>query len=118
MTNNGKLSTRAQVWLWTAQRASAVVLAVCVLVHLATIIYAVRHGLTATEILGRTRGSLAWAAFYTVFVLAIAVHAPIGLRNFLAESFNWRGRGLEFLVMAAALALATWGFRAVIAVIL
>ena len=53
---------RAQVLLWAAQRISAVVLAVCVLVHLATAIYAIRSGLSAAEILSRTRGSVGWAA--------------------------------------------------------
>ena len=41
------MSVRAQVLLWTAQRISAAVLAVCVVVHLAIIIYAVRTGLSA-----------------------------------------------------------------------
>ena len=54
------MSPRTQVRLWAAQRVSAVVLALCVLVHLATLVYAVRGGLSAAEILGRTRGSLAW----------------------------------------------------------
>jgi succinate dehydrogenase subunit C len=107
---------RAQVLLWTAQRVSALVLAACVLVHLATIIYAVRNGLSAAEILGRTRGNAAWAAFYSLFVLAAAVHAPIGLRNVLSETFDWRGHGLDVTVMAVALALAAWGLRAVYAV--
>ena len=102
--------------LWTAQRISAAVLAVCVIVHLVTVIYAVRNGLSAAEILGRTRGSLGWAAFYALFVLAVTVHAPIGLRNFLSETFNWRGSGLNIAVMAIALTLAMWGFRAVYAV--
>jgi fumarate reductase subunit C len=102
--------------LWTAQRASAAVLALCVVVHLVTIIYAVNGGLSAAEILGRTRDSMAWAAFYCVFVLAVTVHAPIGLRNFLSETFAWRGRGLDAFVMAVALTLAMWGFRAVYAV--
>lgn len=110
------MSVRTQVLLWAAQRASAAVLAVCVVVHLVTIIYAVRNGLSAVEILGRTRGNLAWAAFYTLFVAAVAVHAPIGLRGFLAETFNWRGGGLDLAVMVFALALAMWGFRAVYAV--
>ena len=110
------LNVRTQVLLWTAQRSSAAVLAVCVVVHLVTIIYAVRNGLSAAEILGRTRGSYAWAGFYAIFVAAVAVHAPIGLRSVLAETFNWRGRGLDALVMAIALALALWGFRAVCAV--
>lgn len=110
------MNVRAQVLLWTAQRASAAVLAVCVLVHLVTVIYAVRNGLTAAEILGRTRGSAAWGVFYAVFVAAAAVHAPIGLRTVLSETFNWRGRGLDMAVIAAALALGIWGLRAVYAV--
>ena len=110
------MNVRTQVLLWTAQRASAAILAVCVLVHLVTIIYAVRGGLSAAEILGRTRGSAGWAAFYTVFVLAVAVHAPVGLRNVLAESFNWRGRSLEVTVLALAILIAFAGLRAVYAV--
>ena len=110
------MSARTQVLLWTAQRASAAVLAICVVVHLATIIYAVQNGLSAAEILGRTRGSVAWAAFYSLFVAAVAVHAPIGLRSFLSETFGWRGGGLNVFVMVVALTLAMWGFRAVYAV--
>jgi succinate dehydrogenase subunit C len=116
VTGTGNLSIRAQVLLWAAQRMSAAVLAVCVLIHLATVIYAVRNGLSAAEILGRTRGNAGWAVFYTLFVLAIAVHAPIGLRNVLSETFNWRGRSLEMTVLVIGFALAIWGFRAVYAV--
>src|SRR5687767_9187627 len=71
------MNARSQVLLWTAQRASAAVLALCVVVHLITIIYAVRSGLSAAEILGRTRGSYGWLGFYLVFVAAVSVHAPI-----------------------------------------
>jgi fumarate reductase subunit C len=110
------MNLRTQVLLWGAQRASAAVLALCVLVHLATIIYAVRNGLTAAEILGRTSGSVAWTLFYTVFVVAVAVHAPIGLRNVLAETFRWRGRGLDLAMLILALTLALWGWRAVYAI--
>jgi len=110
------VNTRTQVLLWTAQRISAAVLVVCVVVHLAIIIYAVRNGLSAAEILGRTRGSYAWAGFYAIFVVAVVVHAPIGLRGVLAETFNWRGRSLDIAVMATALSLAMWGFRAIYAV--
>ena len=111
------MNRRSQVLLWGAQRASAAVLALCVLVHLATIIYAVRGGLTAAEILQRTSGSAAWAAFYALFVAAVAVHAPIGLRNVLAETFGWRGRGCDVLVLAVGVVLAFWGARAVYAVV-
>ena len=110
------MSVRTQVLLWTAQRVSAMVLAVCVLVHLVTVIYAVRNGLSAAEILGRTRGNVAWAGFYVVFVLAVAVHAPIGLRNVLAEHLSWRGGSLDVAVAAAALATIALGLRAVYAV--
>lgn len=96
---------------------SAAVLAFCVLVHLVTIIYAVRNGLTAAEILGRTHGSIGWAAFYVVFVIAIAIHAPIGLRNVLAETFDWRGRSLTHTVHLIALVLLAAGLRAVYAVV-
>src|SRR5262249_32918893 len=106
--SDGSLALRTQVLLWTAQRISAAVLAVCVLVHLVTIIYAVRHGLSASEILSRTRGNAGWAAFYAVFVIAVAVHAPIGLRSVLAETFNWRGRSLEIAVLALGIALTLW----------
>ena len=110
------MNTRNQVILWGAQRVSAMLLAVCVVVHLITIIYAVRNGLSATEILGRTRGSVAWGGFYALFVAAVAVHAPIGVRNILAE-FGWRGRGVDVLMFVLALTLLMWGLRAVLAVV-
>jgi len=107
---------RGETWLWIAQRASAAVLAVCVVVHLGTVIYAVRGGLTAAEILGRTRGSLGWLAFYALFVLAAAVHAPIGLRSVLAEWLGWRGPSRDAALLAFAVLLAALGMRAVLAV--
>ncbi|MGH8707125.1 MAG: succinate dehydrogenase [Burkholderiales bacterium] len=107
------MSGRAEALLWVAQRASAAVLAVCVLVHLATIVYAVQGGLTGVEILARTRGSLGWAGFYTVFVLAVAVHAPIGLRAVLVEWLGWRGRARDFLLVAFSVVLAGMGLQAV-----
>lgn len=105
-----------QALLWVAQRASAAVLAVCVTVHLATIVYAVQGGLTGAEILSRTRGSSAWLAFYTVFVLAAAVHAPIGLRAVLLEWFRWKSRTRDGFVIAFAVLLCWMGMRAVLAV--
>ena len=110
------MNVRSQTLLWMAQRASAVVLALCVIVHLITIVYAVRNGLSAAEILGRTRGNYAWFGFYAVFVAAIAVHAPIGLRNILSEMLGWRGAALNFLVLALGIALAVSGWRATLAV--
>jgi fumarate reductase subunit C len=107
---------RTESLLWIAQRSSAVVLAVCVLVHLGTIIYAVQGGLTAAEILGRTRGNAGWLAFYSVFVLAAAVHAPIGLRTVLIEWLRWRGRSRDLVLVLVAAALAWMGMGAVLSV--
>jgi fumarate reductase subunit C len=110
------VSFRTETHLWIAQRASAAVLAICVVVHLATMIYAVQGGLSAAEILGRTRGNAGWLAFYSVFVLAVTVHGPIGLRAVLSEWLGWRGRIRDtFLVVLAAL-LAALGMRAVFGV--
>ena len=110
------MSVRGQVLLWTAQRVSAMVLALCVVAHLATIIYAVRHGLSAAEILGRTHGNYAWLAFYATFVAAVAIHAPIGLRTILAESFGWRGVVADLALLVLGVVLALWGWRAAFAV--
>jgi fumarate reductase subunit C len=110
------VSLRGETRLWIAQRASAAVLALCVLVHLATIIYAVRGGLTGAEILGRTRGNAAWFAFYSMFVLAATVHAPIGLRAVLGEWLGWRGGSRDVVLVAFAMLLAWMGMRAVLGV--
>src|SRR5688500_2661611 len=104
---------RREALLWLAQRASASVLAVCVVVHLATMIIAVRGGLTAAEILGRTRGSAGWMIFYTVFVIAAAIHAPIGVRTVLAEWSGGHRRGVDVAAMAFSLLLLSTGLRAV-----
>ncbi len=111
------MSRRFEVRLWVAQRATAVVLAACVVVHLAVIIYAVRGGLTAAEILGRTRGSVAWGVFYAVFVLAAATHGAIGLRTVAAEWLGFRGRAAEWTMAAIGLVLLALGLRAVFAVV-
>ncbi len=103
--------------LFLAQRLSAALLAPMVLVHLGTILYAVRAGLSAEAILARTQGSLLWALFYGLFVLAAAVHAPIGLRAVLREWLGWRGRSLELAMIVFGLALAILGLRAVYAVV-
>lgn len=108
---------RRDTWLWLVQRLSALVLAPLVLVHLATIVYAARGGLDAAEVLARTRGSLAWAAFYGLFVVAAAVHGGIGLRVVLGEWAGLRGAGVDTALALLALALAAIGLRAVAAVV-
>jgi succinate dehydrogenase subunit C len=105
-------------FLFVAQRATAVVLAAAVLVHIGTIIYAVRGGLTAGDILGRTQGNRWFLIFYAVFVLAVAVHAPIGLRNIFREWTRWRGPGLDAALAGFGVLLLVLGLRAALAVYL
>ena len=103
--------------LYAAQRITAMILAPLVLIHLGLILYAVADGLTAGEILSRTRGNLGWAAFYTLFVVTAAVHAPLGLRTILSEWLALKGIAVDLVLCLFALGLAALGLRAVLAVI-
>ncbi len=102
--------------LFVMQRLTAMILGPFVLIHLGLILYAVRGGLRAEEILHRTQGNAYWLAFYGLFVLAAAIHAPIGVRNILVEWFRVP-RGVAGVVCGLfALVLLGLGGRAVIAV--
>ena len=105
------------LWLYALQRGSALILAPLVLAHLALIVIASRDGLSAAEILARTQGSIGWAIFYGLFVVAAAVHAPIGLRNVIREATPWDGRGLDLAMALLFVALLGLGARAVVAVV-
>ncbi len=103
--------------LFVLQRLTAMVLAPLVLVHLGLVLVAIRGGLSAAEILARTQGSVGWALFYGLFVVTVAVHAPIGLRNVLRE---WTGlpRGaVDLLALGFGVLLLVIGLRAVWAVV-
>lgn len=102
--------------LYFLQRATAALLAIFVTIHLALIAYAVQDGLSADEILSRTRGSLGWGLFYGFFVLAAAIHGAIGLRTILVEwtGLGPRGAGRAGWLVGALLLI--WGLRAVMAV--
>jgi fumarate reductase subunit C len=104
-----------QAKLWYAQRISAMILGICVAIHLLIIFYAIRGGLSAQEILGRTQGNIAFAIFYEVFVLACFVHAPIGLANILQETFPNSGLAKP-LSWILALLILVLGSTAVIGV--
>lgn len=106
-------SGRRDAWLWLAQRASAAVLAICVVVHLATISYAIHAGLTAQAIVARMHASVAWPVFYDVFVVAAAIHAPIGLRAIAAEWLGFTGRRAEIATAVVGILLLVLGLRAV-----
>lgn len=104
--------------LYMAQRITALVMAPLVLGHIAVMVYAIRGGLTAAEILGRTQGSVAWLLFYGAFVVAVSVHAAIGLRVVAHEWLGLRGPALSALTWGAGLGLLAMGLRAVHAVTL
>ncbi len=107
-----------QARAWYLQRISAMVLALCVVVHIGVIIYAVRGGLSGAEILARTRGNWGFGIFYTVFVLACAVHVPIGVANIAEEWFGWTNRAARVLFFIAGLLILILGLGAVVGVTL
>ena len=106
------MSVRLYVW----QRLTAALMAPLVLVHIAVIFYATRKGMSAADILGRTRGSLIWASFYGAFVVAVSIHAVIGIRNVLAEWSPLPERHAGIFATVFGCCLLVLGLRAVAAV--
>jgi fumarate reductase subunit C len=105
-----------RLYIW--QRATAAVMVPLVIIHLAVIVYASRKGMTAADILARTRGSVMWASLYGTFVVAVAIHAAIGLRNVVTEWSPLTARGAAILANAFGVLLLVLGLRAVAAVVL
>ena len=103
--------------LFVLQRLTALVLAPLVLVHLGLVLVAIRGGLTAAEILARTQGSVGWALFYGLFVVVVAIHAPIGVRNVLREWTGLARGAADWLALGFGLLLLGVGLRAVWAVV-
>lgn len=110
------MTARLELWLYVAQRVSALILAPLVLVHLATILYAIQGGLSAEEILGRTEGNVVWMLFYGLFVLAAGVHGAVGARTVAREMLGLKGAILDGAAVVFAAGLLWLGFRAVAAV--
>jgi fumarate reductase subunit C len=108
------MNVRLYIW----QRATAAVMAPLVLLHVAVIFYATRQGMSAADILARTRGSVVWASVYGSFVVAVAVHAAIGVRNVLTEWSPLNDRGAGLLAVLFGISLLLLGLRAVAAVVL
>jgi len=102
--------------LYLLQRLSALAMAPLAIGHIALMIYAIRDGLSAEEILARTRGSVGWAIFYGLFVVAVAIHAAIGLRTIAAEWLGARGITLAGFAWATFFGLLAMGLNAVAAV--
>lgn len=102
--------------LYLLQRLTALIMAPLVLGHIAVMIYAVQGGLSAAEILGRTQGSLFWALFYGLFVVAVSVHAAIGLRTILFEWGRLSGTLLDAISWFICVGLLWLGLSSVYAV--
>ena len=108
---------RREVWFFVLQRLSAMVLAPLVVVHLGTMIYAIQDGLSAAEILSRTKGSCFWGTLYSAFVVAAAIHASIGLRTIIGEMTSLRVTLCDILALLLGAMILVLGLRAVWAVI-
>ena len=102
--------------LYLLQRASALVMVPLVLGHLGVMIYAIQGGLSAEEILSRTRGSVFWAGYYGLFVLAASIHAGIGLQTICREWFSFGHRASVITGHVFILFLLALGLRAVFGV--
>jgi fumarate reductase subunit C len=106
------------VRLYLAQRISAMIMVPLVFGHLGMMIFAIKDGLSAAEILSRTQGSIFWGLFYGLFVAAASVHAAIGLRVLVHETLKVKGRNLNWVTLCVALGFLYLGARAVVAVTL
>lgn len=104
--------------LYMLQRITALIMAPLVLGHLAVMIYAVQGGLDAAEILDRTQGSILWMLFYGSFVVAVSIHAAIGVRVVLFETLGLKKQILAPLTWGICVVLLLLGLRAVYAVTL
>jgi fumarate reductase subunit C len=107
-------AVRLYVW----QRMTATLMVPLIIVHLIVIIYATNRGLSAAEILGRTRGSVVWGLYYGTFVVAAAIHGAIGVRGVAREWLGWREKALDRLMWIFGALLLILGLRAVAAVVL
>ncbi len=102
--------------LFVIQRLSGALLALMLLIHLATVIYAVHGGLNVAEIIARVRGNGFWIFFYGTFATAAIVHATIGLRNILNEWTATNRRVIDLVITIYAIGSIWLSFRAIEAI--
>jgi len=105
------------VRLYLLQRVTAMIMAPLVLLHLGVMIVAIQGGLDSAEILSRTQGSLFWGGVYGLFVLAVSIHAAIGVRVVLFEWLKIRDMLLNSLSWLLFIILFLMGARAVYAMV-
>jgi fumarate reductase subunit C len=106
------------VRLYLLQRVTAALMVPLIVIHLVVIFYATRQGLSAADILGRTRGSFLWGGLYVLFVGCAAVHGAIGIRGVAREWIGISERALDALMWSLGIVLLVLGLRAVAAVVL
>lgn len=110
------------VRLYTLQRLTAAMMVPLLFGHLVLIYFATSKGLSAADILGRTRGSVLWTLYYAAFVIAASIHGAIGVRAVLREWGPRRlarsERGLDLVMWCFGVVLILLGLRAVAAVVL
>ena len=102
--------------LYLLQRITALLMVPFVVVHIAVMIYAVQDGLSAGEILSRTKGSVFWLLFYGGFVLAASIHSAIGMRTIIFEWLGIKGLWLTGISLFIAVFLLYLGMQAVLSV--
>ena len=103
--------------IYLLQRISAMIMAPLVLLHLGVMIVVIQGGRDSAEILSRTRGSLFWGSTYGLFVLAVSVHAAIGIRVVMFEWMSFKGIKLNLVSWLVFAVLLMMGARAVYAVV-
>ena len=108
------MSAKSESLIWLAQRVSAVILVICVSVHIFTIIMAMNNGLSAREIIDRIDGNMGWLIFYLIFIAAIAIHAPIGIRTVLREITPLSLTSINIIIIIVSLYLVYFGSRAIL----
>ena len=102
--------------LYMLQRITALLMVPFVVGHLVLMVIVIQGGLSAAEILGRTKGSVLWFLFYGLFVFAVSIHGALGLRVVVHEWLGLKGRALEGFMWMVGLGLLLLGWRAVWAV--
>ena len=100
--------------IWLLQRLSAFVLAICSITHLITIIIAVKGGLTSAEIIERVGANTEWFIFYSTFIIAASIHAPIGIRTILKETTNASEIMVKILVFSFGLLISGLGMWSIL----
>ncbi len=109
-------SVNIDLFVFVTQRVTGALLALLLLIHLITIMFAVQGDLSVSEIVARVRGNVAWITFYGLFIIIVVMHAMIGLRNILTEMSNLNRRVIDLAVITYAAVTLILGVEAIKAI--